>query len=168
MNLITDEYRARKRRERWSKIEIYRANQRAWRAQNREKLRLSSAIWRKNNPDYWKNRRLNEPDYRLKTYLRTRVYNAIKRLLKSGSKSAPTAELIGCSMPLLKAHIESKFRPGMTWENYGPVWHMDHIKPCALFDLTKPKQQSECFSWKNLQPLFAQENRIKNRKYLCA
>lgn len=46
----------------------------------------------------------------------------------------------------------------MTWENYGPVWHVDHIRPCASFDLQDPAQQRECFNFKNLQPLFAKEN----------
>ena len=24
----------------------------------------------------------------------------------------------------------------MNWENYGSSWHVDHVKPCSLFDLT--------------------------------
>lgn len=65
----------------------------------------------------------------------------------------------------LRIHLESKFKPGMSWKNYGPVWHIDHIKPCAKFDLTDPAQQRECFHWTNLQPLFALENLQKSDKY---
>jgi hypothetical protein len=54
----------------------------------------------------------------------------------------------------------------MTWENYGPVWHVDHIRPCASFDLTDPAQQRECFHFSNLQPLFAAENLAKGDKIL--
>ena len=42
----------------------------------------------------------------------------------------------------------------MTWENHGEVWEIDHINPCASFDLTDIKQQKQCFHYTNLQPLF--------------
>ena len=45
--------------------------------------------------------------------------------------------------------IAKQFKPNsngvpMTWDNYGE-WHIDHIKPCASFDLTCPIQQKLCF-----------------------
>ena len=46
----------------------------------------------------------------------------------------------------------------MTWQNYGDGWHIDHIHPCAAFDLTDPEQQKACFHWSNLQPLWAIDN----------
>ena len=52
----------------------------------------------------------------------------------------------------------------MTRQNQGE-WHIDHIKPCAAFDLTDPKQQKECFNYKNLQPLWAQDNIKKSDKW---
>ncbi len=52
----------------------------------------------------------------------------------------------------------------MTFENYGKVWHIDHVKPCSSFDLTNKKEISECFSWKNLRPLLAHKNKVKNNK----
>ena len=62
--------------------------------------------------------------------------------------------------------LESKFRDGMTWENYGPFWHVDHIRPWASFDLSDPSQQKLCFHWTNLQPLLATENLAKGVKPL--
>ena len=56
-------------------------------------------------------------------------------------------------------HLEAQFKPGMTWDNYGlKGWHVDHIRPCASFDLRDPEQQRRCFHYTNLQPLWAEEN----------
>ena len=52
----------------------------------------------------------------------------------------------------------------MTQKNYGE-WHVDHIKPCASFDLTDPKQQEICFHYTNLQPLWAIDNIKKGSKF---
>jgi hypothetical protein len=46
----------------------------------------------------------------------------------------------------------------MTWENI----HIDHIRPCASFDLSDPEQQKLCFNYKNLRPMLAHENLSKN------
>jgi len=94
--------------------------------------------------------------------VRARLHTA----LRGNKKSAKTAELTGCSFEQLKAHLEKQFRPGMTWDNRGKVWHIDHIKPCAKFDLSLPDAQRACFQYTNLQPLFARENRVKGAKML--
>jgi hypothetical protein len=53
----------------------------------------------------------------------------------------------------------------MTWQNYGYYgWHIDHIKPCASFDLRKPSEQRKCFHYSNLQPLWAKDNLQKSDK----
>ncbi len=51
----------------------------------------------------------------------------------------------------------------MTWENYGQ-WHIDHIIPCSFFDLTNDKQQKMCFNYRNLQPMWSQDNISKNNR----
>lgn len=55
---------------------------------------------------------------------------------------------------------------GMSWDNYGKVWEVDHIKPCSLFNLADPTQQRECFNYSNLQPLFVLDNRKKGDVYV--
>ncbi len=60
-------------------------------------------------------------------------------------------------------HIESKFVDGMSWENRSQ-WHIDHIRPCANFDLTDIEQQKICFHWSNLQPLWAKDNLRKGKR----
>jgi len=104
-----------------------------------------------------KKRRYNL-NYKLADNLRRRLRYA----LNGKYKTAKTLELLGCSVDYLKNHLQSQFQHGMNWSNYGK-WHIDHIKPCASFDLSKPEEQSKCFSWKNLQPLWAIDNLRKSK-----
>lgn len=107
-----------------------------------------------------------EHPWRLKKVCRTRIYHAIKRSNVGAvkRKANRTTQLIGCSMEQLRSHLESKFKPGMTWENHGNGWHIDHIIPCAAFDFTNPDQIFQCFHYTNLQPLWAHENLSKSDK----
>ena len=100
-------------------------------------------------------------DFRLRNALRSRIRQAIKR--DAGEKSIKTAELIGCSVKELKQHLEAQFADGMSWDNYGQ-WHIDHIIPCASFDLTDEQEQRECFHYTNLQPLWGVDNIKKGDK----
>jgi hypothetical protein len=104
-------------------------------------------------------RRLKDPQYRIMEVCRSRIW----RTLKGITKSARTVDLIGCSIELLIQHIEGQFDDWMSWENYGK-WHVDHIIPCASFDLTDEDQQRLCFHFTNLQPLEASENIKKGCK----
>ena len=54
----------------------------------------------------------------------------------------------------------------MTWDDLlkGKI-HIDHIIPISYFDLEKIEEQQKCFHYTNLQPLWAEENIRKNRKY---
>jgi hypothetical protein len=72
-------------------------------------------------------------------------------------RDKPLEELIGCTVEFLMGYLEAKFIEGMTWENRGQ-WHVDHIMPCASFDLTKAEQRAICFHYTNLQPLWATDN----------
>jgi|694.fasta_scaffold91797_6 hypothetical protein len=102
--------------------------------------------------------RANDPLYRLRHNLSTRLYLAVSK------KVGKTLELTGCSIDELKIYLESKFTKGMSWDNYGQ-WHVDHIRPCILYDLRDIDQQKECFHFSNLQPLWAKDNISKGSKY---
>ena len=104
-------------------------------------------------------RRKTDTRFKIAGNLRNRVYNAIKR----NTKSLSTMLLIGCEMDYLLFHLQSQFTKGMNWDNYGK-WHIDHIKPCCKFDLSKESEQKKCFNYKNLQPLWAEDNLAKSAK----
>jgi len=89
--------------------------------------------------------------------------NRIKRVLKRNSKKGHTLELLGCSVKFFKQYLENKFAKGMSWDNYGFYgWHIDHIKGCKEFDLSKKSEQRKCFHYTNLQPLWATDNLVKH------
>lgn len=141
----------------------YKANarSRSYYFRNRERLR---ALGRKYYADNkikvnasTRVRWASSPNFRLANCLRRRLNIAIRR----HPKSASALSLLGCSVEDLWLYLESKFEPGMTRQNYGKVWHIDHIMPCAIFDLSKPEHQRRCFHFSNLQPLFAADNHRK-------
>jgi hypothetical protein len=96
--------------------------------------------------------------------MRHHLSNQIRHVLKHNSKCAKTLELLGCTIEEFWIHLEKQFKPGMTRENHG-LWHIDHIRPCCSFDLSDPEQQKICFHYKNLQPLWAEENLKKGGRY---
>jgi len=133
---------------------------------NRERLLIQSKVYAESNKEKIQARIKLRIKNDIKFRFRTRMSQRIWAALKKGQKSARTVELLGCPIVWLEVHLESLFRPGMTWENYGPVWHVDHRRPCASFNLADPEQQKICFHWTNLQPLFAEENLRKGDKYV--
>jgi hypothetical protein len=112
--------------------------------------------------DYINSRRQVDHGFRLRMNLRHRVWTA----LNGRAKAASTFDLIGCSVEELRGHLERQFLPGMTWDNYGKTgWEVDHIRPCASFDLTDPEQQRQCFHCTNLQPLWVTDNIRKGARF---
>lgn len=113
---------------------------------------------------YLKNKYHTDITFKLTALLRGRIRHALKNY-KGVKKASKTLDLIGCSIEELKLHLESLFIEGMSWENQGQ-WHIDHIKPCASFDLTDIEQQKICFHYTNLQPLWAIDNKRKSNKII--
>lgn len=101
------------------------------------------------------------------------VVRALRRRFNKGmdQRSAPhqKSDYIFrlCGVPLMDVvrHLESLFKPGMTWENYGfEGWHIDHIKPLKQFNILDTEEQKKCFHFSNLQPLWKAENLSKRDK----
>ena len=80
------------------------------------------------------------------------------------NKDGRTFELIGCTGAELADHIEKQFKRGMTWENYGSAWHVDHITPLSYFDMSNLDDQRRAWNWQNLRPLPAIQNITEGNK----
>jgi len=138
-----------------------------YREKNKEKLLASWRAYYKRNAKRLNQLKIkyrnkvykNNPSFRIYTSVRTRILKFISGKYKSSS----TSKLLGCSIEELWQHLESKFQPGMTRSNHGE-WHIDHIRPCASFDLSDPEQQKICFHYTNLQPLWAVDNLKKGAR----
>ena len=118
-----------------------------WRAENGDRVK-------KHRRDWYRKKYHTDPAFRTERICRARISQA----LNGNNKSASTIELLGCTIEHARFHIESQFKEGMTWDNI----HIDHIQPCASFDLEDPNEQRKCFHYTNLQPLLAEDNLRKS------
>ena len=113
--------------------------------------------------------KLCNPTGYLTNIVRGRVRIALKRY--NTRKDKHTMEYIGCSVEDLRNHLENQFeneteRCGhpISWENQGE-WHIDHIRPCASFDLNLEDERHKCFHYTNLQPMWGPDNISKGATY---
>jgi hypothetical protein len=162
---------------------------------NREKLLAKNKLLRENNPEYYKkyekdryssnpefyknkhrkyskeNREAvnkyarekyaNDIDFKLRCILRSRLLVA----LKGKQKSDKTINLIGCTIPELRVHIEKQFKDGMDWTNWKyKGWHVDHIIPISSFNLVDKNELSKACHYTNLQPMWSLDNHKKGAK----
>lgn len=149
-------------RKRWASAnpEKHRAMIKSWEIRNPEKVQATKARYLSANR---KKHNARCVQYVRENPVATRLRTRIQHALRGVDKAARTLELLGCSVQYLRDWLAWQFVPGMTWENYGQ-WHVDHIKPCAAFDLNDPAQQRECFNYMNLQPLWAKDNLMKGAR----
>lgn len=177
--------KARARASAWRKAnpDRARASVREWRKKNKDRQAELSRRWAEQNPDRRKEqwqRHYNKikpalleklancwrsfaPDSDQRVY--HRVFVRIADALPVGVEMAGTVEeLIGCSIAEFRSHIEQQFRDGMGWAVDG--WHIDHILPVSLFDLSDAKQQKKCFHYSNTQPLLASDNASKSDRVI--
>lgn len=153
-------YEANKEKLKIASKERYKQNRESHKAYVTEYVKRNKEVVNARVRKRDKYRRVNDPNYKIAKNLRSGLWKALKGISKSDS----TINLLGCSIEELKAHLESQFTEGMSWDNYGE-FHIDHIKPCASFDLTDPEEQKKCFHYSNLQPLWAIDNLSKGDKY---
>ena len=162
----------------------FRENSKQWAKKNPDKRKESYARWRMANrersrgaekkrrmADIEKARENDRRKYRKRAStprgrLRQAITNGIGSSLKRGSKAGRHWEtLVGYTIDDLKRHLEKYFQDGMGWNNYGS-WHVDHKIPIAVFNFETPEDIDfkRCWALSNLQPLWAEENKIKSDK----
>ena len=125
---------------RWERTENKKKYKKSYKQRPEVKIRLAKRH---------RERYRDDIQYKLTISLRNRIGQIFN--LK---KSKTTKELLGCEISAFKEYLESLFLPTMTLDNYGTVWHIDHIKPCAAFDLTDPEQQKICFHYTHAAIIF--------------
>ena len=123
---------------------------------NKEKIKIYKNNW-------YNNKLKNDIGFKMLRRIRNRIYYALIKQ-RNIRKIESFTSLVGTNKENLWKHLESTFKPGMNKENYGK-WHIDHIKPCAAFNLINIKEQRKCFHYTNLQALWAKENLSKGAKY---
>lgn len=132
-----------------------------WKEEHKERVKANNKKWAAENKTRTANKRKirykEDLNYRLTRILRARLGMAVINNYKAGS----AVKDLGCSIAELKVHLESKFRIGMSWDNYGTKWHIDHIVPLASFDLANREQLLKACHYTNLQPLWAEDNLVK-------
>ena len=109
-------------------------------------------------------RRDTDPEYQAACSARN-MLGALKRYL---GKRPPgrTHKILGYSAKKLQRHLESKFLPGMSWENRNE-WHIDHIKPMSTFIAEGVTDPAIINALDNLQPLWAKDNQAKGNDYVA-
>jgi hypothetical protein len=131
---------------------------------NKLKRREQIKEWDKNNLHkrraWHKKNQSSNIDYRIKRAIRARLNSALKK----GYRKQSSISYLGCDLEFFKSYISNLFTDGMSWDNYGE-WHIDHIKPLSLFDLSKRDEVQKAQHYTNLQPLWAKDNILKSNKY---
>jgi len=140
-----------------------------WRKKNRNKHIENAIRWRKENPEKAKEyakitaRRIRSTS---KGKLNANIKRYIGYSLHGSKRGRHWETLVGYTVDNLKKHLERQFKRGMTWENYGTCWHIDHKIPITVFNFKKPEDIDfkRCWALNNLQPMWAKENISKGTK----
>jgi hypothetical protein len=130
---------------------------------HKEKLKEYRIVNRERRTKYQRDKINNDIQYKLSANVRNRIITFLKK--EDIIKTNKTFDIVGCTPQFLKEHLESQFKDGMSWDNYGFYgWHIDHIIP-----LSSAKTEEELYGlchYTNLQPLWAKDNLSKGSKVL--
>lgn len=167
-NLEAEKALSKKYRSTEKHKELKKVNDARYRQKNLDKLRAYDKA-RKATEEFraalkvYRLRKLeSNPELRIIESMRGRVRVVVKKF--KTTKVESSLKLFGCEPILLRNWIEIQFTEGMTWENYGTHWHVDHIIPVSAFNMLDKDHQKMCFHYENLQPLWSIENLIKSDK----
>lgn len=169
--ITAEEKRARDRRYYQEHREHKLAYAKEYREKNRDLIAEKMSLYYRENKHkvlktqtkYHANRLRDDSSYRIACNLRARLGSALKA--QGTRKKNTTLELLGCTKEKLREHLETQFKEGMSWDNYGRNgWHIDHVRPLCAFDLSNQNELRDACHFSNLQPLWAKENLAKRFK----
>jgi len=148
----------------YKSVEIRRKRQREHYSRNRQKKIQAVSLYRKNCPDKvletqkcWRQKNKGYKPPGLNARIAMNLRSRLSAALRYNSKSGSAVKDLDCSIDELKIYLENQFGEGMTWENYGQ-WHIDHIIPLSIVDLTDQGVVLKVCHYTNLQPLWAKDN----------
>jgi len=176
-----DKINSRRRTFRQNNIEAIRLKEQQLRLVKRDRISANAKKWRESNSVHFgewrkanyklnkeriqsarREKKLKNPLFKVSSNLRTRLWHALK--LNKWFKVDKFTIYVGCTLEELRQYLESKFQPGMTWDNYGRYgWHIDHIKPLSI--AVSEEELLKLNHYTNLQPLWAKDNIRKGNKY---
>jgi hypothetical protein len=90
-----------------------------------------------------------------------RLQIAMRRQYSLPSNGKEIGILLGIDKQGFINHVDRFLIDGMTVENFGKVWSLDHIVPVELFDLSNMDEKRLCYNYLNIMPMFNNDNRIK-------
>jgi len=112
-----------------------------------------------------KNRQKNVIQCYLKESIRSRIADCLRNYIKGYyKKTKASLKYIGCDIETYIKWLEFNFVDDMSWLNRGNLWHIDHIIPCASFNLSNEDEMLKCFHWSNTFPLLKEKNLKKSNK----
>jgi hypothetical protein len=109
------------------------------------------------------NKAKNDPVFKMSMVCRRMLHRALG--VAGQKKYKNTRDYLPYSFEEIKNSIESQFKPGMTWNNYGE-WHIDHKTPLAHFVKIGVIDPAVINRIDNLQPLWAIDNMRKGGRLL--
>jgi hypothetical protein len=86
---------------------------------------------------------------------------SIRRLYENKSAGKFIPQIIGITQGEFIEFINKQLLPGMTKENFGKTWGIDHIVPTNLFDQNNLSDLMLCWNYNNVMPMFINDNRKK-------
>jgi hypothetical protein len=105
------------------------------------------------------------PHRELKSRLRKMTCNAFNRRNNPEwvKKNNKTEILLGADFFTVKEFLERQFLKGMTWDNYGEVWNIDHVIPLDIAGDDVELINKLCY-YQNLSPIYKNDNFRKGFK----
>jgi len=122
--------------------------------------------WNNNNRDRVNERERNRTATNIQHQINKNTHNKLWSILKRGSYSARTEQIIGLNKTTYLEWLSYNFEGEMCWANYGQVWHIDLVIPASAYDLTNEEQLLSCYNWKNIRPYLKKDNAAKYN-FIC-